>query len=285
MTGTLLILGGTAEAGELARRVTAAHGEMLRVITSLAGRIETSGGPGGPRRGLQGGSRNSGIPGEVRIGGFGGTQGLADYLQQQQVDWLIDATHPFAAAISRHARLACEAQEVERIVLDRPPWRKHPGDQWVELPDMTAVAESLPWVGRRVFLTLGAGGLEAFARQRQPGQSKSWFLVRLISRPEKPLPLGTEGEDYELVLGRGPFSLDEERALIKRHRINVLVAKMSGGEATEAKIIAAREARIPVLFLSRPPPEPGPRLERMEDLLAWLDTRVKRLDDTAAGQC
>lgn len=277
MTRTLLILGGTAEAGELARRMTSAHGETLRVITSLAGRIEATG--------IRGEPRSSGIPGEVRIGGFGGPQGLGDYLEQQQVDWLIDATHPFAATISRNARLACEAREVERIVLDRPPWRKHPGDQWVELPDMTAVAESLPWVGRRVFLTLGAGGLEAFARLRQPGQQKSWFLVRLISPPEGPLPLGTEGEDYEVILGRGPFSLDQERALIERHRINVLVAKMSGGAATEAKIIAAREARIPVLFLSRPPPEPGPRLERMEDILAWLDMRVKRLDDTAAGRC
>ncbi len=277
MTRTLLILGGTAEAGELARGVTSAHGEGLRVITSLAGRIETAG--------ILGGGRNSGIPGEVRIGGFGGPQGLGDYLKQQQVDWLIDATHPFAATISRNARLACEAREVERIVLDRPPWRKQPGDQWVELPDMTAVAESLPWVGRRVFLTLGAGGLEAFARQRQPGRSKSWFLVRLVSLPEKPLALGTEGEDYEIVLGRGPFSLDEERRLIERHRINVLVAKMSGGAATEAKIIAAREAKIPILFLSRPPPEPGPRLERMEDILAWLDMRVKRLDEPATSRC
>ena len=270
MTQTLLILGGTTEAGELARRVTSAHGEVLRVITSLAGRVETTG------------VRGIGIPGEVRIGGFGGPQGLGDYLQQQEVDWLIDATHPFAATISRNARLACKTQNVERIVLDRPPWRKQPGDQWVELPDMTAVAESLPWVERRVFLTLGAGGLEAFARQRPPGQPKSWFLVRLISRPEGGLPLGTEGKDYEVVLGCGPFSLDEERALIKRYRINVLVAKMSGGTATEAKIIAAREARIPVLFLSRPPPEPGPRLERIEDILAWLYMRVKQLDETAA---
>jgi precorrin-6A/cobalt-precorrin-6A reductase len=275
MTRTLLILGGTAEAGELARRMTSAHGETLRVISSLAGRIEAT---GNQRRNW--GSR---IPGEVRIGGFGGQQGLEDYLKQQEVDWLIDATHPFAANISRNARRACEAQKVERIVLDRPPWRKHPGDQWVELPDMTAVAKSLPWLGRRVFLTLGEGGLKAFARLRQPDHPKSWFLVRLISSPEGPLPLGTEGKDYEVILGRGPFSLDEERALIDCHHINVLVAKMSGGTATEAKIIAAREARIPVLFLSRPPPEPGPRLERMEDILAWLDVRVKRLDEAATG--
>jgi precorrin-6A/cobalt-precorrin-6A reductase len=276
MTRTLLILGGTAEAGELARRMTSAHGETLRVISSLAGRIEAT---GNQRRNW--GSR---IPGEVRIGGFGGQQGLEDYLKQQEVDWLIDATHPFAANISRNARRACEAQKVERIVLDRPPWRKHPGDQWVELPDMTAVAKSLPWLGRRVFLTLGEGGLKAFARLRQPDHPKSWFLVRLISSPEGPLPLGTEGKDYEVILGRGPFSLDEERALIERHHINVLVAKMSGGAATEAKIIAAREARIPVLFLSRPPPEPGPRLERMEDILAWLDMRVKQFDETAIGR-
>ena len=149
---------------------------------------------------------------------------------------------------------------------------------------MTAVAESLSWVGRRVFLTLGAGGLEVFARLYQPDHPKSWFLVRLISPPEGPLPLGTEGKDYEVILGRGPFSLDEERALIERHHINALVAKMSGGTATEAKIIAAREARIPVLFLSRPPPEPGPRLERIEDILAWLDMRVKRLSEAATSQ-
>jgi len=139
---------------------------------------------------------------------------------------------------------------------------------------MIAMVESLPWVERRVFLTVGASNLEAFARLHRPGQPKSWFLVRLISPPNRPLPLGTKGKDYEVVLGRGPFSLDEERALIRHHRINILVAKMSGGEATEAKIIAAREAKIPVFFLSRPLPESGLRLGRMEDVLAWLDVRT-----------
>jgi precorrin-6A/cobalt-precorrin-6A reductase len=273
MTKTLLILGGTAEAGELARRVTATHGETLRVITSLAGRSEAAE------------SQSNCIPGEVRIGGFGGPQGLGTYLKQQKVDWLIDATHPFAATISRNVRLACETQDVERIIFDRPAWRKQPGDQWAELPDMIAMVESLPWVERRVFLTVGASNLEAFARLRRPGQPKSWFLVRLISPPKRPLPLGTKGKDYEVVLGRGPFSLDEERALIRHHRINILVAKMSGGEATEAKIIAAREAKIPVFFLSRPLPEPGLRLGRMEDVLAWLDVRTQRLDETAADRC
>ncbi len=265
----LLILGGTAEAGELAGRAVAALGDRITVVSSLAGQVE----PGEP------------IAGEVRVGGFGGAEGLAAYLRKEGVEWLIDATHPYAATISAHARAACEAAAVQRLQFVRPPWQRQPGDRWVEVPDMAAVVEALPWVGRRVFVTLGLKGVQSFARLQRPENPKLWFLVRLLAPPPRPLALGEEGKDYEIVLGRGPFTPHGEKELLARHRINALVCRMSGGPATQAKIVAAREARLPVILLARPPAEPGACLELTDDAIAWLERRVNPLDDCAASQC
>jgi precorrin-6A/cobalt-precorrin-6A reductase len=241
----LLILGGTAEAAALARAAVERFGDRLAVTTALAGRTEQP----GP------------LPGAVRIGGFGGVEGLAGYLAETGIDLLIDATHPFADRIARHARLAAERVGLPRLVLERPPWRRHPLDRWIEVEDVSGAAAALARVGRRCFLTLGASELEAFAELGQVH-----FLVRLIDPPKQPLPLGS----YEVVLGRGPFTLAGERELLRRHRIDVLAAKASGGGATEAKLVAAREAGLPVVMLRRPKPEPGPRVASVEAALAWL---------------
>jgi len=242
----LLILGGTGEAAALARGALARFGESMIVTTALAGRTRHP----GP------------IAGEVRIGGFGGPAGLAAYMMAREIDRLIDATHPFAAEISRAARLACNQVEVPRLLLLRPAWRRHPLDRWIEVDSLEAAALLVGRIGRRAWLTVGANSIAAFA----PATGVR-FVVRLIDPPREPLPL----RFYEVVTGRGPFSLAEERHLLERHAIDVVVCKASGGAATEAKLIAARELSLPVIMVRRPQAEPGPSVETVEAALDWLD--------------
>jgi len=245
----LLILGGTTEAAALARAALDRFGERLAVVSALAGRTERP----GP------------IPGEVRIGGFGGPEGLARYLQGAGIDLLVDATHPFADRIARNARLAAEAAGVPRLVLERPPWRRHPLDRWVEVADLAGAAGAVGRIGRRCLLTVGSGDLAAFALALSVH-----FVVRLIDAPRAPLPLASA----EVVLGRGPFSVAAERELLRHHRIDVIAAKASGGAATEAKLIAARELGLPVVMVRRPPAEPGERVAELEAALGWLAARL-----------
>ena len=241
----LLILGGTGEAAALARGALVRFGDNLMVTTALAGRTRHP----GP------------LPGRVRIGGFGGAAGLAGYLVEHEVDRLIDATHPFAARIARAARLAAERAGVARLVLRRPAWRRHPLDRWIEVDSVEAAALLVGRIGRRAWLTVGAGAVAPFAQA-----TGVRFVVRLIDPPREPLPLGL----HEIVLGRGPFSVIEERRLLQRHAIDVLVCKASGGAATEAKLIAARELGLPVIMVRRPAAEPGPYAESVEAALDWL---------------
>ena len=241
----ILILGGTGEAAALARAALARFGDGVEVTTALAGRTRRP----GP------------IPGEVRIGGFGGAAGLAEYLLGQRIDRVIDATHPFAAAISTSARLACDKMRVPRLILARPQWRRHPLDRWIEVDSVEAAAQIVGRVGRRALLTVGAGEVAAFA----PATGVR-FLVRMIDPPRAPLPL----RFCEIVLGRGPFALAEERHLMERHAIDVLVCKASGGAATEAKLVAARELSLPVIMMRRPPAERGLSVDTVDDALDWL---------------
>jgi precorrin-6A/cobalt-precorrin-6A reductase len=249
----LLILGGTAEAAALARGALDGFGERLAVTTSLAGRTEQP----GP------------LAGAVRIGGFGGAAGMVEFIADAGIDLLIDATHPFADQISRHAREAADQAQIPRLVLVRPPWRRHALDRWIEVGDVPGAASVLPRVGKRVFLTLGASELEAFARL-----ADRFFLIRLIDPPREPPAFA----DCEVVLGRGPFTVAGERQLMRRHGIDVLVAKASGGAATEAKIIAARELSLPVVMVRRPLPERGERVDSVEGALVWLRRRLALLD-------
>jgi precorrin-6A/cobalt-precorrin-6A reductase len=240
-----LILGGTGEAAELARAVAARFGDALEVTTSLAGRTEH------PRH----------MAGHVRIGGFGGPAGLAAYLIEHGIGRLIDATHPFATRISAAAHLACEQANIPRLVLRRPPWPRHPCDRWIEVDGVPSAAAIVGRVGRRAWLTVGASEIAAFS-----AATALHFLVRLVDPPRRPLPL----RSYEVIVGRGPFSVAEERGHIERHAIEVLVCKASGGRATEAKIIAARERGLPIIMVRRPPPEPGEGVNTVAEALDWL---------------
>ncbi|WP_435975165.1 cobalt-precorrin-6A reductase [Streptomyces sp. Qhu_M48] len=222
----VLILGGTAEARALAGLL---HGEV-RVTSSLAGRVAS------PR-----------LPeGEVRIGGFGGVDGLVEWIGGHAVDAVIDATHPFAERISFHAARAAATAHVPLLALRRPGWVPVAGDDWREVGSLEEAAEALDGVGDRVFLTTGRMGLAVFADRPE------WFLVRSVDAPEAPVPARVE-----LLLDRGPFTLDGEREILARHRIDVLVTKDSGGAATAPKLTAAREAGIPVVVVRRPPVPEG----------------------------
>jgi len=243
----LLILGGTAEAAALARRLAA--DPRLRVTSSLAGRTRTP----------------AALKGDVRTGGFGGPEGLAAYLKDQAVDLVVDATHPFAARISDNGAQACRAVGVPRLVLTRPPWQASPGDRWTQVPSAEAAARTLPKLGRRAFLSAGRQAIPAFT-----GVRETWFLVRLIDRPDAPLPLAR----HHLFLDRGPFDETAETALLRHHGIDVVVSKNSGGAATYGKIAAARGLGLPVVMLARPAPPRGEVAFTVDQALAWIDGQV-----------
>ena len=243
----ILILGGTAEAAGLAR---ALFGDArVAAITSLAGRTRAP----------------AAVPGAVRVGGFGGPEALADYLGREGIDLVVDATHPFAARISRNAARACNLAKVPRLLLARPAWTPQAGDTWVPIPDTEAAAAALPDLGRRVFLAIGRQELAAFA-----GLTGFWFLVRLVEEPETPPPLAA----YHLVLGRGPFAIEREIDLLREHRIDVVVSKNSGGAGAAAKIAAARALKLPVVMIERTPAPDSETAESVAAARAWIDTRI-----------
>lgn len=246
---TVLLLGGTGEARRLAGALAGTPG--LRVVSSLAGRVKAPSLPAG----------------EVRIGGFGGTTGLVQWLRDNRVDAVVDATHPFAARITAHAVRACAATGTPLLVLSRPGWTAGPGDRWHWVPSLDAAARLLPELGGRVFLTTGRQDLAVFA------DLDLWFLVRTVDPPEPPVP-----RHAEVLLARGPFTVDGERDLLERHRIDVVVTKDSGGIMTAAKLIAARDAGIPVVVQRRPPLPTGPGVERaesVEDAITWTQNLLQ----------
>ncbi|MGW1067617.1 cobalt-precorrin-6A reductase [Streptomyces aureus] len=242
----VLILGGTTEARALAESLAAAARPDLRVTTSLAGRV------GAPRL----------PPGEVRVGGFGGAEGLARWLREHAVDAVVDATHPFAGTISANAAGASAATGVPLLALRRPGWTSVAGDVWHETGSLEEAAGLLPSLGRRVFLTTGRLGLSAFAPL-----DDLWFLVRSVDAPEAQMPARAE-----VLLDRGPFTLQGERDLLRRHAIDVVVTKDSGGAATAPKLTAAREAGLPVVVVRRPPAPPGvPVAPDPQTATTWLE--------------
>ncbi len=245
----LLILGGTAEARELARRVAITIAKKVRVTTSLAGRR----------------AKAPALPGDVRIGGFGGIGGLVDYLSENAVDFVIDATHPFSAVISDHANAAATAASVPRLQLIRPLWKLPPAAKWIEVDDLADAALDLARFARRVFLTTGVRGLGAFS-----GLDDIWFLVRLIDPPAEPPPLA----QLELITGKPPYTLEDELAILADHDIDTLVTKHSGGDGTVAKVMAAAEAGVKIVLIRRPPPEPGLVVETIDDAFAWIESQI-----------
>ena len=235
----ILVLGGTAEARELA---AALHGDGVRVISSLAGRVSS------PR-----------LPeGETRIGGFGGPDALASWLVDNAATAVVDATHPFAQRISASAAQACPQAGVRLLRLERPAWSERPGDRWHWVDDLGHAAAMVP-SGCRVLLTTGRQGLGAFAHR-----DDAWFLIRCVDPPQAPLP-----RHHELLLDRGPYVLDGELALIDEHRINLVVTKDSGGPHTMAKLDAARARGRAVIVVRRPPRLDVPTVTTVRAAFAW----------------
>jgi precorrin-6A/cobalt-precorrin-6A reductase len=240
----ILILGGTAEARQLAGRLAGQAG--LDITLSLAGRTASP----------------AAQPVPVRSGGFGGAAGLSDYLVREHVDILIDATHPYAAVISGNAVAAAQRSRVPLIALRRPPWVAVAGDRWTEVADVAEAVRALGQGPRRVFVALGRNELSPFVAAPQ-----HHYLIRSVDPVEPPLPL----PHASYVTGRGPFSEADDRALMDAHRIDVVVGKNSGGSATYGKIAAARAAGIDVVMVRRPPAPDSPGVASVDEAIAWLD--------------
>ncbi|WP_036726990.1 cobalt-precorrin-6A reductase [Patulibacter minatonensis] len=235
MTGaaTVLILGGTTEARDLAGLLDVR--DDVRPITSLAGRVA-----GTPA-----------LPGEIRVGGFGGAEHLAAWMTTNDVRAVVDATHPFAERISQGTADACAATGTPLVALRRPGWTPGPGDDWHDADDLADAAARVEGLGRRVLLATGRQGVAAFAEV-----TDAWFLIRSIEPPEGRVP-----PHHEVLLARGPYALDDERRLLADHAIDLVVTKDSGGDATRAKLDAARERGIPVLMVRRPPVPTGTTID------------------------
>jgi precorrin-6A/cobalt-precorrin-6A reductase len=243
---TILILGGTAEARQLAAALVAAG---VDVVSSLAGRVSTPNFP----------------PGRVRVGGFGGAGGLADYLRREQAGAVVDATHPFAAKITTNVVQAASTTGTPLVRLERPSWGEHPqANTWTWVCDAAgagAAAES----ARRPFLTTGRQSLRDF---------DAWadrdVLVRLVDPPATSLP-----QRWNVILSRGPYSYDGERTILTEHAIDVILTKDSGGTHTVAKLDAAADLGVPVVMIARPDPAAVPHLRTVAEAVAWC----RSLDD------
>jgi precorrin-6A/cobalt-precorrin-6A reductase len=222
----VLILGGTGEARDLAGQLVAAG--TARVVSSLAGRVSDPARPAG----------------EVRIGGFGGTAGLADWLGRHRPAVVVDATHPYAATMSAHAVAACALVPTPLLGVIRPAWTARPGDDWRAAGSLAEAAALAAALGRRVFVTTGRQGLAGLA-----GHGGVFWLIRCVDPPAGQLPAARE-----VILARGPYGAEAELALMRAHGIDVLVTKNSGGALTAGKLAAARKLGIPVVMVDRPPP-------------------------------
>ena len=244
---TILILGGTTEARELAGRL--AGRTDLAVTLSLAGRTVA------PLR----------QPVPVRSGGFGGPEGLASYLADHHIDILVDATHPYAAVMSANAATAARQAGIALLALRRPGWVSVAGDRWIEADDPHGAVAALGAVPKRVFLALGRKDIAPFAQAPQ-----HFYLIRSVDRVEPPLAVPRA----HYITARGPFDADADQKLLEQHDIGVIVAKNSGGSATYGKIAAARALGIAVIMLRRPALPPAETAETVNAAMAWLDHRI-----------
>ena len=238
----VLLLGGTGEARALAARL---HPEVA-LVSSLAGRVPDPALPVGP----------------VRIGGFGGADGLRQWLQDNMIDAVVDATHPYAATITATAAQVCRQLGIPHLVLARPGW---PTGDAVLVPSDHQAAHYIDQQGfTRVFLTTGRSGTSAFLG------SRAWFLIRAVTAPDpETLP-----QHHELLLSRGPYTFDGESAIVTHHHIDVLVTKNSGGAMTRPKLDAAAALGVPVVMIDRPPlPDGVHSVAGVEQAEAWVRSR------------
>lgn len=237
---TILILGGTAEGRQLAAALVA---DRVDVISSLAGRVSTPTLP----------------VGRVRVGGFGGTGGLTDYLRREHAYAVVDATHPFAPKITKNVVEAASMTGTPLVRLERPGWREHPlANRWTWVPD-AAAARAAAERAFRPFLTTGRQSLPDFVAWADRD-----VLVRLVDPPAASLP-----QRWNVILSRGPYSYDGERTILTEHAIDVILTKDSGGTHTVAKLDAAGDLGIPVVIIARPEAAPVPLLRTVAEAVAW----------------
>lgn len=237
----ILILGGTAEARQLANRLVAMGHD---VTTSLAGRTQ-----------------DPIIPdGALRMGPFGGIPGLSAYLRAAHIDRLVDATHPYAGQISINAVAAAKASGVPLVRYMRPAWEPQTGQSWIHVDTVREAADTLP-PGADVLLTTGHTGLETFLER-----DDCHIHVRVIERPEYDLPAHAD-----VIVSRPPYTLEDEMALLRRHGITHLVSKNSGGAQTAAKLEAAQEMGVKVIMIARPTYGPAVEVDSVEAAIAALD--------------
>jgi precorrin-6A/cobalt-precorrin-6A reductase len=242
---TVLLLAGSTEATQLAHLIAAAGDIELTV--SFAGRIAA-------RPAMPEGAH-------VRVGGFGGAAGLRHHLESDATDALVDATHPFSARMPFHAATAADAAGIPRLRVLRPPWVPQAGDRWTVVPSVTEAAHAVEASGASaVLLTIGRQELAPFAACRR---------ARLVARCIDPPAAGVL-DGAEIILARGPFEVEDEVALLRRHGIELVVSKNAGGGATEAKLAAARLLGLPVVMVERPPAPDGPTVATAADAMAWL---------------
>lgn len=237
-----LLLGGTSEASALARRLAA---DGVEAVFSYAGRTESP----------------VAQPLPTRIGGFGGVEGLVAYLGAEGITHLIDATHPFAAQMSRNAIAASAATGIPLLAFERAPWQPGTGDDWRRVQDVEGAVVALPDAPARVFLAIGKQTLAPFAEKPQ-----HQYLLRLVDRPEAPLPL----PHAAAVVARGPFSEADDLRLLADHRIGWIVAKNSGGAGAEAKLVAARRLGLPVVMIDRPKLPDRAVARTVDEVMRWL---------------
>ncbi|WP_425514786.1 cobalt-precorrin-6A reductase [Comamonas fluminis] len=249
----VLLLGGTFDAYVLSTLLSEAG---VPAVYSYAGATQTR--------------RTPALP--MRVGGFGGVDGLLAYLREHGISHVIDATHPFAAQMSRNAHAACAAAGIPLLSMERPGWSLQAGDQWISVPDMQAaaqvVASGAPPRFRSVFLAIGRKQLAAFAHQA----SEQRYVLRVVDQTDEALPLPCGS--YELIVARGPFALEDEMALLKRHAVDCIVSKNAGGPDTYAKIEAARALQIPVIMVDRPVLPEREQCQSPQQAMAWLRQRL-----------
>lgn len=236
-----LILGGTSDASLLAAEIARAG---IDAVYSYGGRTRAP----------------ADQPLPTRIGGFGGVSGLADYIRRENITHLIDATHPFAAEMSRNAIVACAETGTPMIALERSPWTKAPGDSWIEVADVNAAVAALPAAPANVFLAIGRQHIAPFASKPQHA-----YTLRFVDPPEAPLPFSAD-----VIVSRGPFTLDGELDMLRSRDIAWIVARNSGGDGARAKIDAARMLGLPVIMISRPRLPERLRVESVAEIMQWL---------------
>jgi precorrin-6A/cobalt-precorrin-6A reductase len=236
----ILLLGGTTEASLLAQRLALSG---VDAVFSYAGRTDAP----------------LAQPLPTRIGGFGGVDGLVRYLQDNAITHVVDATHPFAAQMSRNAVQACSLTQTRLIALERPAWQAQAGDNWTHVPDIEAGVNALPDQPARVFLAIGKQNLAAFATRPQ-----HHYLLRLVDPAAVPLP------DATTIIGRGPFDVAGDLALLRDHAITHIVAKNAGGAGAQAKLTAARHLHLPVILIDRPALPPRHLADSVDEVMAWF---------------